>query len=133
MISIHSLRYLGRTAFFLVLITNMTLATAAAQGRRGGHKPGARAVSHPPLQAPLNSPSRSCSTPTPTPPCATRSQPATSPYLYAGVLAYGWFEVTRTGIHFSVVEPAKKSAEGFYLPTWQIKRAEIERKHTSSI
>ncbi len=121
MISIHSLRYLGRTAFFLILITNVTLATAAAQARR---KAGSEnTVASSPIQ--FTKPELINADTNPT----LRYPVAGSPWanlIYAGYLAYGWFDVTRTGVHFSVVEPAKRSGEGFYLPTWQLKRAEID-------
>jgi hypothetical protein len=120
MISIHS--YLGRTAFFLVLITNVTLATAAAQGRmKAGSKGSVEPAAASPIEFTKPELLNADTNPTLRYPVAASS----SPYIYAGWLAYGWFEVTRTGIHFSVVEPAKRSAEGFYLPTWQLKRAEI--------
>jgi hypothetical protein len=122
MISIHSLRYLGRTAFFLVLITHMTLATAAAQGSlMAGHKGSVAPAAASPIEFTKPELLNADTNPTLRYPVAA----STSQFLSAGWLAYGWLEVTRTGIHFSVVEPAKKSAEGFYLPTWQIKRAEM--------
>jgi len=122
MTSIHSLRYFGRTAFFLVLITIVTLGTAAAQVRKKSKAgSGAEPVAASPIE--FTKPELLNADTNPT----LRYPVAASVYqsVYAGYLAYGWFEVTRTGIHFSVVEPVKRSAEGFYLPTWQLKRAEI--------
>jgi hypothetical protein len=120
MISIKS--YLGRTALFLFLITNVALATAAAQvAKKAGGRISVAPATASPIEFTKPELINADTNPTLRYPVAASS----SPYIYAGWLAYGWFEVTKTGIHFSVVEPPKRSAEGFYLPTWQLKRAEI--------
>jgi hypothetical protein len=126
MISVHSLRYLGRTALFLVLITNMTLAAAAAQvAAAPAHKKGGKGSVESPAPSPIEFTKPELLNADTNPTLRYPAAGSAYQFLYAGGLAYGWFDVTRTGIHFSVVDPPKKSAEGFYLPTWQIKRAEI--------
>jgi hypothetical protein len=103
-------------------MTNVTLATAAAQGRmKAGAKPSVQPAAASPIEFTKPELINADTNPTLRYPAAA----STYQFLYAGYLAYGWFEVTRTGIHFSVVEPAKRSGEGFYLPTWQLKRAEM--------
>ena len=118
---VHSLRYLGRIAFFLALLTNVTLATAEQAARHAGSKGVAQPAAPSPTEFTKPELLNADTNPTLRYPAAGSAYQ----FLYAGGLAYGWFEVTRTGVHFSVVEPAKKTAEGFYLPTWQLKRAEI--------
>jgi len=125
MISVHSLRYIGGTTFFLILIANVTLATAGGQAaRKAGSKSSVEPTAASPIQ--FTKPELVNADTNPTLRYPVAAGPAYN-YLYASLLTYGWFEVTRTGVHFSVVEPTKKSSEGFYLPTWQLKRAEIDQ------
>ena len=114
------LKRMGRTVLFLFLIINVTLATAAGQARKkskmstGGASPDD--YTKPQL---LNADTN-----------PTLRYPAAS---FSGwsvkSTSYGWFDVTRQGIHYAVVQPADKISEGFDMGSAEITDLKIEQTY----
>ncbi len=110
----------GRMALILFLILSATSAAAAQFARKSSSRRGGRvddadiedalkpqllnADTNPTLRYPIGSISG----------WSVRS------------LSYGWLDVTRDRIHYSVVEPAGKLDEGFDIPTGEISEVKIE-------
>ena len=116
----HELWRRGRSALILFLIISATSAAAAQLARKGSSRRGGRvddadiedalkpqllnADTNPTLRYPIGSISG----------WSIRS------------LSYGWLDVSRGRIHYSVIQPADKLDEGFDIPTGEISEVKIE-------
>lgn len=109
---------LGRTALLLCIITMVACAVAAAQARKKSAGPSAtpddylkpqllNADANPTLRYPVAS-------------FSGWSVKSTS---------YGWFDVTRNGIRYGVVQPADKMNEGFEMAIPEIGDLKIEQTY----
>ncbi len=108
----------GRTVLFLFLVMCVSLATAAGQARKKSRSNGATPDDYTKPQL-LNADTN----PTLRYPVASLSGWSVKS------TSYGWFEVTRQGIRYGVVQPADKISEGFNLSIAEVTDLKIEQTY----
>jgi hypothetical protein len=116
----HELWRRGRSALILFLIISVTSAAAAQLARKGSSRRGGR-VDDADVEDALK------------PQLLNADTDPTLRYPIGSIsgwsvhsLSYGWLDVSRGRIHYSVMQPAGKLDEGFDIPTGEISEVKIE-------